>query len=165
LARLIREQNAAQQDRAQLALGRDVLTVQEQAVSAAAQLVRAAETDEDRARAQTALDVALQQMSGVQTLWKEYADQLPAGVLLLFLLATLSSLYRYNSRIAGFYHARADALELLALDTPPDQERFEQLSGTLAADRVEFRTAKTPADMATELTKEVIAKLNLKPGG
>ena len=41
------------------------------------------------------------------------AEKVPPGILLLFLLATLSGLYRYNVRLAGFHNGRADALELM----------------------------------------------------
>lgn len=93
--------------------------------------------------------------------WQELTKQLPAGVLLLFLLSTLSSLYRHSSRMGSFYHGRADALELMALDL--DEERTDRLASTLGADKVDFKTSKTPAEMATEITKEVIAKMNLTP--
>ena len=48
--------------------------------------------------------------------WARYADQIPGGILLLFLLATLGALYRYNILIAAFYHARADALVMTVID-------------------------------------------------
>ncbi len=60
----------------------------------------------------------------------------------VFLPTTLGALYRYNLRMLEFYHARADALILIDEGLTPD--RFEALSGTLAADRVEFRATRTP---------------------
>ena len=95
--------------------------------------------------------------------WIYIADRVPAGILILFLLATLGSLYRYNTRIAGFYYARADALELTTLDV--EESRFDDLSNTLAADRVDFRAARTPAEAVTDLTKEVVAKVGARPPG
>lgn len=93
--------------------------------------------------------------------WQDLTKQLPAGVLLLFLLSTLSSLYRHSTRMSSFYHGRADALELMALDL--DEDRTDRLAATLGADKVDFKTSKTPSEMATEITKEVIAKMNLTP--
>lgn len=72
--------------------------------------------------------------------WQTLASQVPPGILLLFLLATLSALYRYNMRLSGFHHSRADALELLSDDwvKKHDTEGLDRLSQLLAADLVEF---------------------------
>ena len=133
---------------------------QDIAVVAAAAAVDAASNDSERAEALKVLEIALTK-ARTEDWWRYLGDRIPAGILLLFLLATLGSLYRYNVRMAGFYHARADALELMELEL--DREQFDKLSDTLAADQVEFKGTRTPADMATEITKEVISKLDLKP--
>ncbi|MVO14789.1 hypothetical protein [Parasedimentitalea huanghaiensis] len=86
--------------------------------------------------------------------WQTLAQQMPPGILLLFLLATLGGLYRYNIRLAGFHHSRADALELLSEGlTKIDVAAFDQLSTALAADKVEFSKASSPADQAVEMAK------------
>jgi len=162
LGALVQAQSDLAERRVQLPVAS--MSLADEAVAAATKSVRVAPDVEARATAMALLDAALRQKAAEDVWWRNLDEQIPAGVLLLFLLATLGSLYRYNTRIAGFYHARADALELMALDDPPDMERFEALAGTLAADRVEFKAAKTPADMATEITKTVVSKLDLKPG-
>ena len=91
--------------------------------------------------------------------WQVLADRVPQAVLILFLLATLGGLYRYNLRLAGFYHARADALELLdAGKGAKDAEILDRLGTALAADKVEFGKGNTPSDQATELAKAVMAR-------
>lgn len=88
------------------------------------------------------------------TWWKTLAERTPPGVLVLFLLATLGGLYRYNLRMAGFYHSRADALELLSLNLAKTAvDALAVYSDSLAADKVEFKASKTPADQATEIAK------------
>ena len=84
---------------------------------------------------------------------------MPPGVLLLFLLATLGGLYRYCLRMAGFYHSRADALELLnaGLDKA-QQAALSALSADIAADKVEFGKTNSPADQAIELAKAITSK-------
>ncbi|MEM6305415.1 MAG: hypothetical protein AAF744_11880, partial [Pseudomonadota bacterium] len=44
-----------------------------------------------------------QRASEEQQWWQSIAQQVPPGVLLLFLLATLGGLYRYNMRMVGFH--------------------------------------------------------------
>ena len=91
--------------------------------------------------------------------WQVLADRVPQAVLLLFLLATLGGLYRYNLRLAGFYHARADALELLGQDKDGTAaEVLDKLGTALAADKVEFGKGNTPSDQATELAKTIMAR-------
>ena len=83
--------------------------------------------------------------------------RIQTAVLLVFLLVTLVSIYRYNIRISGFYHARADALELM--DEAFSQDRFDGLSATLAADKLEFKAPRTPVNAIIDITKAVIGKL------
>ena len=91
--------------------------------------------------------------------WQVLAERVPQAVLILFLLATLGGLYRYNLRLAGFYHARADALELLGEGKgATDADILDRLGTALAADKVEFGKGNTPSDQATELAKAVMAR-------
>ena len=81
---------------------------------------------------------------------------MPPGILLLFLLATLGGLYRYNMRMAGFHHSRADALEAIVLGMKPeDLATAVKLSDAWAADKVEFGKGNTPSDQAVELAKVI----------
>ena len=79
------------------------------------------------------------------TAWQTLADRAPQAIFPLFLRATLGSLYRYNMRMAGFHHSRADMLELLSIGRKKDArirssdlEWLVKFSVVLAADKVEF---------------------------
>lgn len=50
-----------------------------------------------------------------QDIWQILAERAPPAILILFLLATLGGLYRYNLRMSGFHASRADLLELLKM--------------------------------------------------
>lgn len=97
-----------------------------------------------------------------QTIWQYLGERAPPAVLILFLLATLGGLYRYNLRLTGFHHSRADALEMLTVlygDVTKlgkdDLIAFTSLADRLAADKVEFGKAKTPTDQAVELARVI----------
>ncbi|WP_172330559.1 hypothetical protein [Mangrovicoccus sp. HB161399] len=131
------------------------------AVAAAARLAEAAASPEERGRAMALLEIALRrEAGGGESVWQHVADGAPAGILTLFLLSTLSALYRYNTRLAGFYHARADALELghgaLSGEAAGLAARLAEM---LAADGVEFKDVRTPADQAAEIAKELAGRL------
>lgn len=94
--------------------------------------------------------------------WQALAQQVPPGILLLFLLATLGGLYRYNLRLAGFHNSRADLLELISMGreanakfTKEELAQAVQLADSLAADKVEFGKANTPSDQAVELARAI----------
>ena len=81
--------------------------------------------------------------------WETLARQVPPGLLLLFLLVTLGGLYRYNMRMAGFHHSRADLLELISIGRDPgaclskqDWVDIRETADALAADKVEFGATK-----------------------
>ena len=86
---------------------------------------------------------------------------------LLFLLATLGGLYRYNLRLAGFHHSRADALVLLAeyqemMEKPIGEDKvplFVEMASLLAADKVEFGKGNVPSDQALEMFKAMAARV------
>lgn len=99
---------------------------------------------------------AASQADATRNWWSLLAERVPPGILLLFLLATLSALYRYNIRLAGFHHGRADALELL--DVGITVADLTPISDALAADKVPFNAGKTPADQATELASALISR-------
>lgn len=99
--------------------------------------------------------------------WQTLAAQIPPGILLLFLLATLGGLYRYNLRLAGFHASRADLLELLRLrpdlfegaDKDGQALRLVQIADALAADKVEFGKEKAPSEQAVEMFNAVMARV------
>ncbi len=91
--------------------------------------------------------------------WTTVAEEVPRGILLLFLLATLGTLYRYNLRLAAFHHSRADALELLSQEVTLDPEKLAILTDAMSAEKVEFGKANTPADQAADVAKAVINKV------
>jgi len=100
-----------------------------------------------------------QQQREAGSIWQNLAAQAPPGILLLFLLATLGGLYRYNLRLAGFHHSRADLLELLHIEGGlSSPQEIVELADTLAADKVEFARTKTPADQAVELARALAAR-------
>lgn len=83
--------------------------------------------------------------------WRLFSETVPPGVLLLFLLATLGGLYRYNLKLAGFHHSRADALVILASQpTKDDVAVLSDIAATLAADKVEF--GKSASSEAAQFT-------------
>ncbi|WP_375550366.1 hypothetical protein [Rhodophyticola porphyridii] len=88
--------------------------------------------------------------------WSLVAAQLPPGILLLFLLATLSGLYRYNLRLAGFHYSRADTL-VMAMDQEGglNAETLLKYADALAADKVEFGKGNLPSDQAAAIVQAV----------
>ncbi|MCP3971482.1 MAG: hypothetical protein GY717_14420, partial [Rhodobacteraceae bacterium] len=99
-----------------------------------------------------------QQGSQAETWWTTLAEQVPPGVLLLFLLATLGGLYRYNLRLAGFHASRADVLELMQMSGGFDAGVLSQISDAMAADKVEFGKGNTPSDQAVAIARAVMAR-------
>ena len=106
-----------------------------------------------------------QQATG-ENWWRVLAERVPPGILLLFLLATTGSLYRYNLRLAGFHNSRADALELLAhgrsreelrdilAETPG--EAINLATVFLGADKVEMGAIRAKLGQAeVELAKSI----------
>lgn len=113
------------------------------------------------------------EQAGGQTWWRALVDQVPPGILLLFLLATSGGLYRYNLRLAGFHDSRADVLQLLSLGrdegklmeilaaTPADVGNLTAL--VMAADKVEMGAIKAKLGQAEiELARALGAE---KTGG
>ena len=97
--------------------------------------------------------------------WQTLAEQVPPGILLLFLLATQGSLYRYNLRMAGFHASRADFLELLMMSSgkrdrisKEDLEKLVNLATAMGADKVEFGKGNLPTDQAVEMAKAIAGR-------
>ena len=92
-----------------------------------------------------------------KTWWVTIAEEVPRGILLLFLLATLATLYRYNLRLAAFHHSRADALEMYS--EGKSIADLEKIVNSFAAEKVAFGKANTPADQAAGVLKAAIDKV------
>jgi hypothetical protein len=91
-----------------------------------------------------------------KSLWETVASHTPKAVLILFLLATLGGLYRYNLRLAGFHASRADVLELAEIKRIKDPKILADLATAFAADKVEFgKSATTPADQAIAMAQAI----------
>ncbi len=98
------------------------------------------------------------------TWWQTLAQQIPPGILLLFLLATLGALYRYNLRLAGFHASRADLLELMSMGQTNsknmfvewDKDNFSRITEALAADKVEFGKGTLPTDQAISMAQAIL---------
>jgi hypothetical protein len=122
-----------------------------------AEFMRTCRTEAATTQHCTEAYVALRQAE-TQTVWEILAERAPQAILLLFLLATLGGLYRYNIRLAGFHHGRADALELFADSGGGTPETLTALAEALAADKVAFGKGNTPSDQAMEIARAVLSR-------
>ncbi len=76
-------------------------------------------------------------------------------LILLFLVQILVSLYRYNIRLAAYYDARADGLELV---TTGSSEQIESIVRALSPESIDFgKSPMSPATHAVDLAKEILA--------
>jgi hypothetical protein len=85
--------------------------------------------------------------------------RLGSVVLLLFLVKILVPLYRYNIKLASYYDARADALELMNIQGfgGGADTMFEKLSTVLTPETIDFgNPPSSPAEQAIELAKYVL---------
>jgi predicted PurR-regulated permease PerM len=80
-------------------------------------------------------------------------------VLLLFLVKILVPLYRHNIKLASYYDARADALELIIISGSEDRivNMFEKFTTILTPANVDFSAPPaSPADQVIDFAKHVI---------
>lgn len=109
-----------------------------------------------KAEIRAGADRVAQAQGANQSLVSSLSTRIGTLVLLLFLVQILVSLYRYQTRLAAFYDARADVLELL---TPATGLGFEQLIQLTFPDKLDFiKQEKAPADYALELAKQIIER-------
>jgi len=82
-----------------------------------------------------------------------------AVLIIIFLVQILITLYRYSLRLAAYYDARADALELaIGVDGCIDPEMLRTLAAIISPDTIEFgRGPKSPAEAGLEFAKAVLA--------
>lgn len=101
--------------------------------------------------------------SQVSTLISVVVTRVSSIVLLLFLVQILVPLYRYNIRLAAYYDARGDALEIFDFDNFEDIEGLERLVAVLSPDSMTFgQQPTTPVEQLLELAKHTISKGNPK---
>jgi uncharacterized membrane protein YcjF (UPF0283 family) len=85
-----------------------------------------------------------------------------AVLILLFLVQIFVSGFRYLMRLAAFYNARADALELLG---KIDEKEYRALSLALSPDSLDFgELPKTPTEQVAALAAEVARVANAAQG-
>ena len=77
-----------------------------------------------------------------------------AVLLLIFGAQILIGFYRYNLKLAAFYDARADAIELLAGDS---LENLPAIVATLSADQIDMgKSPKSPTEEAARLLEALV---------
>jgi hypothetical protein len=95
-----------------------------------------------------------------QRLVSELSTRVGSVMILLFLVQILVTMYRYNTRIASYYDARADALDLVAetlsLDPNLKIEDWGKLVAQISPDNVDFgKMPKTPASEIIESIRDL----------
>lgn len=79
-----------------------------------------------------------------------------AVLILLFLVQTLITLYRYNTRLAAFFDSRADVLELLREAT---SDKLATLVQLFAPEAIDYgRLPRTPSEQLLAIAKEGITR-------
>lgn len=86
-------------------------------------------------------------------------DRIGTFVILLIMVHYLMSLARYNLRLAAFYQARRDTIQLNEMEELPRPENVDELGRMMEAlspDGLDFgRSPKTAADMAMQLARTI----------
>jgi hypothetical protein len=88
------------------------------------------------------------------------ATRLGSIILLLFLVKILVPLYRYNTKLAFYYDARADALVLMEIHTNEgkDGSALERITAIFSPDDIDFTSPpESPAEQAIELAKHILS--------
>jgi hypothetical protein len=87
------------------------------------------------------------------------ATRVGAVLILVFLVQILITLYKYNTRLANYYEARADAIEL-SIDEQGNilDTQLSRLLAVLAPDSITFeKDPEAPSQQAIEIVKSVLA--------
>jgi hypothetical protein len=71
-------------------------------------------------------------------------------IILLFLVQMLIRVFRYNIRLANYYQARADALEICLKS---GQGSFDQIVNFLSPDSIDIGMSQTPTEQIIEVLK------------
>lgn len=97
--------------------------------------------------------------SETSTLVSVIVTRVSSIILLLFLVQILVPLYRYNTRLAAYYEARGDALEILDFNDPGCIEGLERLVSALSPDSVTFeKHPATPLNQSLSMVRSTLAK-------
>ncbi|MGJ3242548.1 MAG: hypothetical protein ACFE0O_06290 [Opitutales bacterium] len=100
--------------------------------------------------------VPLQESDATSILISTLSTRIGALLILVFLVQILVSLYRYNIRLAAFFDARADALELSPGMNASD---VESLIRVLSPENVDFgKSPASPTQHAVDLARELLAR-------
>lgn len=83
-------------------------------------------------------------------------------IVTLFLAQVFISIYRYLTKISNFYHARADALEILTTDTLKNTDlsgSIEMFSNVFSPEKVDFgKMPQTPVNGAIKNAQSIFSK-------
>ncbi|HVE72381.1 MAG TPA: hypothetical protein VNI54_13540 [Thermoanaerobaculia bacterium] len=87
------------------------------------------------------------------------STRIGAVLMLIFLVQILVGLYRYNMRLAAYYDARADALEVASIgDSGLDVHELHQLTQLWSPDEIRFgKEPQSPIDVAVEAARKALA--------
>lgn len=82
------------------------------------------------------------------------ATRFGSVIILLFLVQILLRVFRYNTRLANFYSARANALEIyLKSGNKTSELPLELLAAMLSPDSIDMGLQKNPTDQFLEIMK------------
>lgn len=80
-------------------------------------------------------------------------------LLLIFLVQIIVSLYRYNIKLASYYEARADVMEVIDTNTVVRSEEIDSLISMLTPTDIQFgKTPNSPMEHITDMIKKRIDK-------
>ena len=81
-----------------------------------------------------------------------------AVFLIMFLVQTFISIFRYTTRLGAYYQARADALYLLD-ETDISITDFQKMTAIFSPEGYDFgKIVRSPTDQAVDLAKEIIRR-------
>lgn len=83
-----------------------------------------------------------------------FSTRVGVVLLLLFLVGTFSTLYRYSQKMAAFSDSRADSLSLLKASSI--EVDFSKLATILSPDGIGFAKGRSPTDQAFEAVRDLL---------
>jgi hypothetical protein len=96
----------------------------------------------------------------ISVLISAIATRVGAIILLIFLVQILVPLYRYNIKLAAYYDARADILELLEKEGTQeiDESMIEMLVPIFSPENMDFGTGpNSPTEQIVDLAKHILS--------
>ena len=89
--------------------------------------------------------------------WNSILIRVSAVLLIVFLVQTFISVFRYMTRLAAYYQARLDALDLTR-DTEITIADLHELSSVFSPESYDFgKPPRTPTEQAIEIAKTIVA--------